>query len=77
MSGYVKDRERENMNETVIVPGRAKQAEFAVSQWGRQIALNVRSVCWRHWVTVSKGADGHKPNAEFAHLRLRHHVQTT
>jgi len=27
----------------------AKKAESAVSQWDWQIALNVRSVCWRHW----------------------------
>ena len=40
MSGYAKDREREKMNETVTVPEKAKQAEFA-------------------------------------HLGLRHHVQTT
>ena len=58
MSGYVKDREREKMKETVIVPGKAKQAEFAVSQWDRQIALNVRSICWRHWVTVSQETSG-------------------
>ena len=64
------------MKETVIVPIKAKQAESAANQCGWQIALAVRNVCWRHWVTVSEEVDGRKPNAEFAYLRLRHHVWT-
>ena len=63
------------MSESVLVPEMAKQTESTPNQEGK-----VEHDVWTErmlaaLVTVSKGADGHKPNAEFAHLRLRHHVQ--
>ena len=65
------------MSESVSVPEMAKQTESTPNQ-----GVKVEHAVWTErmlaaLVTVSKGADGDKPNAEFAHLRLRHHVQTT
>ena len=63
------------MSGSVLVPEMAKQTESTPNQGGK-----VEHDVWTEHMLVALvtvSADGHKPNAEFAHLRLRHHVWTT